>query len=121
MKPTLVLGASPKSYRNSHQLASRLHLEGYPVWAVGRSGGKIGEIDVLQSWPALKPGMIDTVSIYLNPQNQKEYYQYLIELKPRRMIFNPGAENTELGNLAQKAGIKVEYRCSQVMMALGEF
>ncbi|MCB9231857.1 MAG: CoA-binding protein [Bacteroidia bacterium] len=119
MKPTLILGASSNPYRNSNQLTERLIREGHPVWPVGRSGGKIGEATILGAPPVLEPGTVDTVTVYLNAENQREYYDYVLALKPKRLIFNPGAENFELGSLAQKAGIQVEYRCSQVMMAVG--
>ena len=64
---------------------------------------------------------IDTITIYLNPLHQKEYYGYIISLHPKRIIFNPGAENDELSNLALQAGIKPVEACTLVLLNTGQF
>jgi hypothetical protein len=62
---------------------------------------------------------VHTITLYLNPQNQKEYYDYILSLQPRRIIFNPGTENDELEKQAQKAGIETVEGCTLVMLGRG--
>ena len=114
-KKTLVLGASLKSWRTSHDAVNRLVKFGHPVVAVGLREGKIGEVDIVKEPPADTD--FDTVTIYLNAQNQKKYYDYLLALKPKRIIFNPGAENPELEKLAEEKGIDVWEACTLTTLA----
>ena len=119
MKKTLVLGASPHSWRVSHSAVLRLHKKGYEVIALGNQQGNIGPVPITTDRPELSD--VDTVTVYLNPSNQKEYYDYLLRLKPRRIIFNPGAENPELVQLAREKGIEVELACTLVMLSLDAY
>jgi predicted CoA-binding protein len=64
---------------------------------------------------------IDTVSIYLNPENQRDYYQYILDLHPKRLIFNPGAENEELAGIARSNGIQPVEACTLVLLSTGQF
>lgn len=64
---------------------------------------------------------VDTVTLYINPQRQKEWYDYLLSLQPRRIIFNPGTENQELKNLAEKKGIECLEACTLVMLSIGVY
>ena len=114
-KKTLVLGASLKTSRISHEAVSRLARFGHPVIAVGLREGKIGEVDVVKEAPMEKD--IDTVTLYLNADNQKKYYDYLLSIKPKRIIFNPGAENPELAKLAEENGIEVLEACTLTTLA----
>ena len=116
-KKTLVLGASLKSWRTSHDAVNRLVKHGHPVVAVGLREGKIGEVDIIKQPPADTD--FDTVTIYLNANNQKKYYDYLLALKPRRIIFNPGAENPELAKLAEEKGIETLEACTLTTLAVG--
>ena len=59
---------------------------------------------------------IHTVTLYLNPDNQKDYYDYILQLSPKRIIFNPGAENQELIELAMKNNIEVSIACTLIML-----
>lgn len=114
-KKTLVLGASLKDSRISHEAVQRLARYGHPVVAVGLREGKIGGIDVVKEAPAEKD--FDTVTLYLNADNQKKYYDYILSAKPKRIIFNPGAENPELEKLAEENGIEVLEACTLTMLA----
>jgi len=64
---------------------------------------------------------VDTVTLYLNPTHQKQYYDYIVSLKPRRIIFNPGAENDELSDLAIKNGIKPIEACTLVLLSTNQY
>lgn len=114
-KKTLVLGASLKDWRISHEAVSRLARYGHPVIAVGLREGKIEGTDVIKEPPAEKD--FDTVTLYLNADNQKKYYDYILSAKPKRIIFNPGAENPELAKLAEENGIEIIEACTLTMLA----
>ncbi len=116
MKKTLVLGASPNPARIAHSAVRQLVWAGHEVVALGNREGNIDGVELIQGKPALEG--IDTITLYLNPRRQQEYYDYLLSLKPRRIIFNPGAENRELAQLAREQGIEVEMACTLVMLSM---
>ncbi len=118
-KKTLVLGASVHSYRYSFLAINRLVAAGHEVIALGATAGRVGNIEISQAPGDWAP--IDTVTLYLNPYNQQRYYNYLLELKPQRVIFNPGAENDELRNLLSEAGVKTQYACTLVLLSTGQY
>lgn len=119
-KTTLVLGASPNPARYSYLAVQRLRMHGHPVIAIGKRPGNIGDIDI-QTTPPPPETAIDTVTLYLNPTNQKEYYDYLLELQPQRIIFNPGTENPELMQKAQAAGIHIQQACTLVLLSTHQY
>ncbi len=113
---TLVLGASTNPQRYANIATKRLVKAGHEVILVGNREGSIDGEAILTAPPIL--GDVDTVTLYLGPDRQKVYYDYLVEqLRPRRIIFNPGTENAELRRLAAAAGIETEYACTLVMLA----
>jgi uncharacterized protein len=116
-KKTLLLGASMNEWRYSNQAIHRLAAKGHQVIAVGASEGMVGEIPIVKEIPSLTD--IDTVSIYLNADNQKIYAGTILALKPKRIIFNPGAENPVLERKAEAAGIEVLEACTLTMLAVG--
>jgi len=118
-KKTLVLGASVNPERTSYLAVQRLSKQQYPVIALGNKKGKIGDIEI-ETEKKDFPG-IDTVTLYLNPTLQKSYYDYILSLKPKRIIFNPGAENDELAELALKNGIKALEACTLVLLSTGQY
>ena len=118
-KKTLVLGASQNPQRYSNMAVKKLAAHGHPVIAIGRRAGNINDIDIITEWP--KQADVDTVTLYLNPENQKPYYEYIISLKPRRIIFNPGTENDELENLAAKQGIPTTQACTLVLLSTDQY
>ena len=116
---TLVLGASDNPGRYSYLAIHRLRSKGKPVVGIGKRRTRVGDVDIeteKKDWPD-----IDTISIYLNPRNQREYYEYLLSLKPRRIIFNPGAENEELENLARENQILTQEACTLVLLSTGQY
>jgi uncharacterized protein len=118
-KKTLVLGASENPARYSYLAVQRLQAKGHPVIALGRAAGHIGDISI-QTGKENYQG-IDTVTLYLNPLHQQEYYDYILSLHPKRLIFNPGTENEELFNLAAKQGIVPIEACTLVMLSTSQF
>jgi predicted CoA-binding protein len=115
----LVLGASENPSRYSHLALQRLQSHQHPVVAIGKRKGFVGDVTIeteKKEW-----NDVDTVTLYLNPTHQKEYYDYIMSLKPKRIIFNPGAENEELANMASSRGIKPIEACTLVMLATNQY
>lgn len=118
-KKTVVLGASPNPERYSYLAVQRLRNAGHPVSAIGRNPATVGDVEIVTDRQA-NPG-VDTVTLYLNATNQKEYYDYILSLHPRRIIFNPGAENPELEALATAHGIQPVEACTLVLLSTGQY
>ncbi|MDR1876391.1 MAG: CoA-binding protein [Flavobacteriaceae bacterium] len=119
MKKTLILGASENTDRYSNKAIKLLRAHGYPVVAIGSRDGKIGDVSFSKEKEDFKD--IDTVSLYLSPVRQKEYYEYILSLHPVRIIFNPGAENPEFKELVEKQGIRTEEACTLVLVNTNQF
>src|ERR1700754_4625620 len=118
-KKTVVLGASPNPARYSYLAVQRLKQSGHPVVAIGKRAAMSGDTAIETGMQATSD--VDTVTLYLNPQRQKEYYDYILSLHPKRIIFNPGAENDELFALAQANGIQAMEACTLVLLSTGQF
>lgn len=118
-KNTIVLGASANPQRYSYAAVRRLRGAGHPVTAIGRKPATIGDVEIATGERQVRD--IDTVTLYLNPTNQKQYYDYILSLHPRRIIFNPGAENPELEALASANGIEPVEACTLVMLSTGQY
>jgi predicted CoA-binding protein len=119
-KTTLVLGASPNPERFSNKAVLRLLKRGIPVFAVGKREGTIGGLKINRNFPEDNAD-IHTVTLYMNAVNQKENYEKIISLKPKRIIFNPGTLNPELAALANNNGIAVIESCMLEMLSSGRF
>lgn len=118
-KKTLVLGASANPSRYSYLAMNRLKAHNHPVVAVGRRETEVAGIPILKA-PVEEEG-VDTVTLYLNPTHQQEYYDYILRLHPKRIIFNPGTENPELMKMAKERGIEPVVACTLVMLATGQY
>jgi predicted CoA-binding protein len=118
-KKTLVLGASANPERYSYLAVRRLRNAGHPVSAIGRKAATVGDVEIVANKREVTD--VDTVSLYLNPVNQKEYYDYILSLHPKRIIFNPGAENPEFEALASAHGIEPVEACTLVLLSTGQY
>ena len=118
-RKTLVLGASENSERYSNRAVKTLLHHNEDVVAVGLKEGEIDGVKILSGKPLIEN--VDTVTMYVGPAHQKNYYDYILSLKPQRIIFNPGAENPELEKLAEKNGIEVVEACTLVMLSIGNY
>lgn len=113
---TLVMGASPNPSRYSHMAVVSLDAHGFEPVPLGKRKGDISGYEILTDAGRIED--IDTVTMYLSAKNQEPYYRFILEkVKPRRIIFNPGAENPELARLAAEQGIEVENACTLVLLA----
>ena len=118
-KNTLVLGASENPNRYSNMAILRLLTFGHPVVAIGNRKGKVEDVEIITEHPDMDD--IDTVTLYLNPTNQKSYYDYILSLQPRRVIFNPGTENDELEKKLIQKGVITQEACTLVMLGTGQY
>lgn len=118
-KKTLVLGASDNPERYSFLAVNRLRDKGHPVIAIGKKNAKVADVQIETEKKDYSG--IDTVSVYLSPDHQLEYYDYIVSLHPKRLIFNPGAENEEFADLAKVNGIQPVEACTLVLLSTGQF
>jgi predicted CoA-binding protein len=118
-KKTLVLGASDNPSRYSFLALHRLRSHGHPVVAIGKKTGIVGDVQIEKEKKEWKD--VDTITLYLNPTHQKQYYDYIVSLKPKRIIFNPGAENDELSELAINNGIQPMEACTLVLLSTNQY
>ncbi len=116
---TLVIGASVNPERYSNKAIQLLKANGHQVVAIGNREGIAHGIQITKIKESFTD--IDTVTLYINPRIQSEYYQYILDLHPRRIIFNPGTENPELSGLAEENGILTENACTLVLLNLKQF
>ncbi|MGZ3839741.1 MAG: CoA-binding protein [Flavisolibacter sp.] len=118
-KKTVVLGASDNPARYSYLALRKLVAHNHPVIAIGRKEGRVEGIEIHKDHVA--EGGVDTVTLYLNPKNQVEYYDYILNLQPKRIIFNPGTENEELVRMARQNNIEPFFGCTLVMLSTGQY
>ena len=118
-KKTLVLGASDNPSRYSYLAINRLRAHQHPVVAVGKKIGQVADVGITKDHQAEEG--VDTITLYLNPMNQKQYYDYILSLEPERVIFNPGTENPELYALLRQKGIEIEIGCTLVMLSINRY
>lgn len=119
VKKTVVLGASQNPSRYSYLAINRLRAHQHPVVAIGRRVGQVADVGI--SKDQLPESDVDTITLYLNPKNQVEYYNYIMSLRPKRIIFNPGTENDDLIRMAKENNIKPVLGCTLVMLSTGQY
>jgi len=118
-KKTLVLGASANPNRYSYLAVHKLREHHHPVLAIGKKNAFVADVPVQTIIPEISD--LDTVTLYLNPENQKNYYDYILSLHPRRVIFNPGAENPEFEKILTDHHIQTLEACSLVLLGTGQY
>ncbi|MEM8509030.1 MAG: CoA-binding protein [Bacteroidota bacterium] len=119
MKTTLVFGASLKSDRYSNLAIRRLRDDMQMTYAFGVKAGLVGDVQITTNLSELPN--IEVVTLYLNPERQKQYYEAILGLKPEKVIFNPGTENPEFYQLLKENDISVEVACTLVMLSTGQY
>jgi len=118
-KKTLVLGATPNEGRYANLAANRLVRSGHPIVNVGIKTGEVAGVVIEK--PETIHSDIDTITLYVGPHNQTGLYDYILKTHPRRIIFNPGTENSELRKMAEEKGIETEYACTLVLLSIGQY
>lgn len=120
MGKTLVIGASENPDRYGYKASVSLMQHGEEVIMFANKAGQINGIPFLTTFPD-KIDHLDTVTLYINPQIQKDYYAKIIALHPERIIFNPGTENPEFEKICLEEGIAVQQACTLVLLSTGQF
>jgi len=119
MEQTLVIGATTKEDRYANRAIKALRSHKYPVVAFGQKAGRVEDVDIETEW---NPDWdIETVTLYLGPQNQEGYIDKIIALKPKRVIFNPGTENPGFIEKLRAEKIYPEIGCTLVMLSIGTY
>lgn len=119
MQNTLVFGASLKPNRYSYLAIQRLRENGENTFAFGLKSGLVGDVQIKTNLGELPN--INIVTLYMNPERQKQYYSDIIALQPDKVIFNPGTENPEFYGLLRESGIEVQVACTLVLLATGQY
>jgi predicted CoA-binding protein len=118
-KKTLIIGASENPERYANMAAHRLIAKGHPIVNIGKKTGTVAGLPIHTEKKYFAD--IHTVALYINPTHQQEWYDYILQLKPKRLIFNPGTENPELAQLASQQGIEVIEACTLVLLSIGSY
>ena len=118
-KKTVVLGASAKPEKYAFKAISILVEKGHSVLAIGQNTGEVAGVKIYTK--AIPLSKVNTVTLYLNALRQRDYYNYILEAKPKRVIFNPGTENPEFYQLLELNKIKVEVACTLVLLATNQY
>jgi uncharacterized protein len=118
-KKTLVIGASAKPEKYAYKAITMLVEKGHSVLAIGQNTGEVAGVKIYTK--AIPLSKVNTVTLYLNALRQRDYYNYIIEAKPKRVIFNPGTENPEFYQLLELNKIKVEVACTLVLLATNQY
>ena len=119
MKKTLIIGATPNPERYAYKAAHMLKAKGHDIVNIGIKKGELAGVDIEK--PAIPYHDIDTITLYIGKDVQKEYYQYILDTNPKRVVFNPGAENQELEDLLTKQGIEPVEACTLVLLSTGQY
>ncbi|NER12265.1 CoA-binding protein [Leptobacterium flavescens] len=119
MLKTLVFGASLKPNRYSNLAINRLVRHNEKVVAFGLKAGEVAGVSI--DTELLDYEDVDTVTLYMNPMRQKEYYNYIVSLGPRRVIFNPGTENPEFYRILRENNIQPEIACTLVLLSTDQY
>ena len=117
---TLILGATTNESRYAYLAAERLTQNNIPFYPVGIKKGSIFNKEIVNN-KELPTIDIDTITLYIGPKHQEEWFDYILSVKPRRIIFNPGTENGELMEIANQNNIEVVEGCTLVMLAAGTY
>jgi predicted CoA-binding protein len=118
-KKTLILGATPDSSRYAYLAANKLVNHGHSIVNVGIKTGEVAGVAIEKA--GVIHDDIDTITLYVGPQHQPELYDYILNTHPKRILFNPGTENSELRRLATDKGIETEYACTLVLLSIGQY
>ncbi len=114
-KDTLVIGVSNHAERYANMAVQQLQSEGHNVHCIGLREGHAHGVKIQTGFPELKN--IHTVTLYIGPAHQPQYFEYITNLQPARLIFNPGTENPEFYRIADENGIAFETACTLVMLS----
>lgn len=119
MKKTLIIGATPDESRYAYKAAHMLKRYNHDIVNVGIKKGEVAGVTIEK--PEIIHKDIDTITLYIGPALQEQYHHYILQTKPRRVIFNPGTENAELEKLLNQHGIEPIEACTLVLLSTGQY
>jgi len=120
-KKTVIIGATDNPGRYAYLAAGMLKENGHPIVPMSIHQGEVQGQELLDLREKIPVEGVDTVTMYINPSHQKEWEDYIISLDPKRVIFNPGAENQGFMDRLEKAGVEVIAACTLVMIRTNQF
>jgi len=120
-KKTVIIGATTNPSRYAYLAAGMLTEYNHEIVPIGLKKGEVygKQILLINERPVVKD--VDTVTLYIGPQHQGEHYDYILSLKPKRVIFNPGTENEEFEKLLADAGTETLQACTLVMLRSNQY
>ena len=121
MKKTVIVGASTNPGRYAQIAAGMLKEYQHPIVPLGVHEGEVFEEPILDIRDKPDIQDVDTITLYVSPKNQEGWYEYLLSLNPKRIIFNPGTENRELAKKAQEQGIETMEACTLVLLSINQY
>lgn len=119
MKNTLIIGATPNPARYAYRAAQMLKSKGYDIINVGIKSGEVAGVTIEQ--PGTIHSDVHTITLYIGPDLQEGYFDYILKTNPKRVIFNPGTENNRLEELLRENGIEPVEACTLVLLATGQY
>ena len=119
VKKTLIIGASPNPSRYAYLAANMLKSKGHEIVNVGIKKGEVAGVEI--EGPGNIHSDIHTITLYIGPRLQDQYYDYILQTNPKRVVFNPGTENGELESLLKTNGIEPVEACTLVLLSTGQY
>jgi predicted CoA-binding protein len=120
-KKTVIVGATPNPSRYAYLAANMLKEYDHEIVPMGIKKGEVAGTEILNIREKPSVSDVDTVTLYIGPRHQPEWYEYILSLKPKRIIFNPGTENDEFEKLAEDKGIEAMQACTMVLLRSHQF
>jgi predicted CoA-binding protein len=118
-KDTVVIGASPSEEKYGYKATVSLKRHGHKVYPIGIKTGMIEGQEIITDRPQIQN--VDTITLYVGPQNQDGWKEYIYSLKPKRIVFNPGTENEAFEKELRSKGIEAIEACTLVMLSVGNY
>lgn len=118
---TVIIGATPNPARYAFLAARMLTSYNHEIVPVGIKDGAVLGKEILDIFEKPKINDVHTVTLYIGPQRQPEHYDYILGLRPKRIIFNPGTENSEFEKMAEEQGVQALQACTLVMLRSGQY
>ncbi|RWU05759.1 CoA-binding protein [Pedobacter chitinilyticus] len=119
MKKTLIIGASTDPDRYAYKAAHMLTSRGHQIVNIGIKKGEVAGVAIEK--PDAIYHDIDTITLYIGPATQPQYFDYIVATKPKRVVFNPGTENEALEELLDKHQIAYTEACTLVLLSTGQY
>jgi len=115
-KKTVIIGATTNPSRYAYVAAGMLNEYNHEIVPVGIKKGEVYGKPILDINQRPRIPDVDTITLYIGPQHQPEHYEYILSLKPKRVIFNPGTENPVFEKMVEDSGAEAMEACTLVLL-----